>query len=287
MDDKRKMQFIEVVMQWVGEISTTQLQEYFSISRNTAQTLIQKYQTKYPQNTFNYCNSTKRHTPPETFKPCLTEGSLNEYLSFFGEQINTGENNTIVKQSSVNNLNENNTHLELLAPPIRNINPTLVRGVIKACMQNLRMDIEYLSMTSGELEGRIICPHTLVNDGIRWHVRAYCEKNRAFRDFVLSRFGPEVDYRGKSELTKTEDTEWNHWLTVTLIPDPRLSAIKQKVIAMDYLMTDKKLNIQCRAALVKYLLQKLRVDTYQQKPEGQQIFLETESWEAIEPYRMN
>lgn len=39
-----------------------------------------------------------------------------------------------------------------------------------------------------EAEIRLIAPHTLVYSGMRWHVRAYCDKNHDYRDFVLSRF---------------------------------------------------------------------------------------------------
>lgn len=37
------------------------------------------------------------------------------------------------------------------------------------------------------VEIRLIAPHTLIYTGMRWHVRACCEKNRQYRDFVLSR----------------------------------------------------------------------------------------------------
>ena len=45
-----------------------------------------------------------------------------------------------------------------------------------------------MSFTTPDAETRLIAPHTLIYTGMRWHVRAYCEKNRDYRDFVLSRF---------------------------------------------------------------------------------------------------
>ncbi|WP_250657463.1 helix-turn-helix transcriptional regulator [Alkalimarinus coralli] len=276
MDDLRKKQFIEVVMQWDGELSANMLQRYFSLSRATAQKLITRYQAEYPDNAFDYNKSTKRHTPTDMFNPQLTQGTLNEYLSFFGEGVTAGDSD----------MNKNSTHLELLTPPLRNINPKLVRRIIQACNQSQRLDIEYLSLSSGDIEGRIISPHTLVNDGIRWHVRAYCEKNRQYRDFVLSRFVADPVFEEAAEYTREHDTDWNTWLTIILTPDPRLSDIKQHCIALDYMMVNRRLEIKCRAALVKYLLQRLRVDTYHHKPEGQQIIVESGCWEALAPYRM-
>ncbi len=46
----------------------------------------------------------------------------------------------------------------------------------RAARSQLRVDVDYVSLSSAEQSGRNIVPHTLVYDGIRWHVRAYCEK---------------------------------------------------------------------------------------------------------------
>ena len=275
MDDIRKRQYIEVVMQWEGELSAGMLQHYFSISRATAQKIITQYQADVPNNTFLYNASTKRHTPTEHFAPQYTEGTLGEYLSFFGEGVVGGKLG----------VDKHATHLELLDPPIRNINPRLVRQIIQACRQKLRLDIEYYSLSSGDMEARIISPHTLVNDGNRWHVRAYCEKNQQYRDFVLSRFSANPVFEEGAKYTEENDVDWNHWVTVVLTPDPRLSDIKKRCIELDYMMIDGRLEIPCRGALVMYLLQRLRVDAYRHKPEGQQIVVGSDCWEALKPYR--
>jgi len=276
MDDTRTKQFIEVVLQWEGELTAGRLQDYFSVSRATAQKCISQYRADFPQNIRDYNPSAKRHKPTARFTPQYTQGTLTEYLSFFGESAVSG----------TNGVTKNATHLELLTPPLRNINPKLVRRIIQACNQQLRLDIDYLSLSSGDREGRIISPHTLVNDGIRWHVRAYCEKNRQYRDFVLSRFSAHPEFEEQAQFTKAQDSDWNTEITVTLMADPRLSELKRRCIELDYMMEGGQLNIPCRAALVKYLLQRLRVDSYHHKPEGQQIIVESGCWEALEPYRM-
>ncbi|MEG6796428.1 WYL domain-containing protein, partial [Pseudomonas aeruginosa] len=74
-----------------------------------------------------------------------------------------------------------------------------------------------------EVETRLIAPHTLIYTGMRWHVRAYCEKNRDYRDFVLSRFRGEPDLMdAPSEHTRALDKGWNTPLTVVIAPDSRL-----------------------------------------------------------------
>lgn len=266
---QRKNQFIEVVLQWEGELTTAKLQAYFDIaSRTTASNLIKKYRKKYPNNLLAYDPKAKSHQPSQNFKPVYTQGTLEEYLSFFGES-------------------SNHPYLDLIPTPIRNINTELVRQIIQACRQQKRLDIEYYSLSSGDFEGRIISPHTLVNDGIRWHVRAYCEKNQEHRDFVLSRFVGVAEEEGKAQFTIDHDPEWNTWLTVTLQPDPRLSKESQRAIELDYLMENGKKDITCRAALVKYLLQKLRLDKHHQNPKGQQIVIDSGCWDNLKPYLMD
>ncbi len=265
----RKYQFIEVVLQWEGELTSNKLQRYFSIaSRTTAQNLINKYRLDFPANLLAYDPKAKSHQPSQNFQPHYTQGTLEEYLSFFGES-------------------PSHHYLDLIQAPIRNINTELVRQIIQACRQQTRLDIEYYSLSSGDFEGRIISPHTLVNDGIRWHVRAYCEKNQAYRDFVLSRFMGMPEEEGKAQYTAEQDQDWNTWLTVTLQADSRLTKESQRAIELDYLMEDGKKDIPCRAALVKYLLQKLRLDNYHHNPKGQQIIVDSECWETLKPYRMD
>ena len=112
------------------------------------------------------------------------------------------------------------------------------------------------------MAGRIlIAPHTLIYTGMRWHVRAYCEKNRDYRDFVLSRF------RGKPELmddetenTREQDPGWNSQVQVIIAPDSRLKPEQQAIIETDYGMQHGRLVIDTRGALVQYVLQRYQID---------------------------
>lgn len=53
--------------------------------------------------------------------------------------------------------------------------------------KGLRLETEYVSFNTPNVKLRLIAPHPLVYTGMRWRVRAYCEKNGQYRDFVLSR----------------------------------------------------------------------------------------------------
>ena len=277
MENVRRWQFMEVVMLWDGELTAKRICDYFGVSRTTAQKVISDYQTKYPSNMSDYSPKQKAHTPSPQFVPHFTKGELSEYLSFFGGP------SPLQSLEIVAGL----PHLELLPSPARNERPELIQAIIKACKQQYRLDIGYYSVSSGLNESRIISPHTLVFDGMRWHVRAYCERSRDFRDFVLSRFYQEPVFEdAPASYSQEDDKDWNKKVNLVIQPDPRLSQAQRTAVEMDYKMRNGQCSIPCRAALVKYLLQKLRLDSYHHNPEGQQIIVEPDCWQIIAPYRL-
>ncbi|MGF1732300.1 WYL domain-containing protein [Photobacterium kasasachensis] len=275
MEGIKRLQLIEACLLWEGGVNARILQDYFSISRTTAQRHIDDYKSQYPQNVVGYNGHLKLHLVSDAFTPQVTRGDLKEYLSFFG----TGHDEFFETKI------DNPLSIELLPTPTRNIDPRLIRCVIKACREQLRLDIGYFSVTSGVNECRIISPHSIVFDGIRWHTRAWCERSQSFKDFVLSRFNDVPVFEDSATHFKADDKEWNTHVELKLQPDPRLSNAKRHSIELDYRMTNGQLVIPCRAALIKYLIQNLRLDAYNQNPEGQQIIVEPHCWAALEPYR--
>ena len=82
-------------------------------------------------------------------------------------------------------------------------------SAVDATIENLKLEIKYASLNNPTPRIRVICPHTLVNNGFRWHVRAYCEENEDYRDFVLTRFHGIPCELEKSEQTSEQDENWN------------------------------------------------------------------------------
>ncbi len=98
---------------------------------------------------------------------------------------------------------------EIIHAPTRNMELEILRPLVQASRKQRRMDIGYISLNTSEEEERIIVPHTLVCTHERRNIRAYCEKNGDYRDFVLSRFRSIPDIGDISELTVDEDKVWN------------------------------------------------------------------------------
>lgn len=255
---------IELLAWWEGEVCTRHLSEFFQISRQQASKHLHAYQVQHPDQ-LHYQPSRKRYVPDDSFTPEHISGDVNEYLNWA-----TGIRSLLPSPSPLISL----PHFSI-APPPRQVSNRVMRVLVKALRQQRRLEVDYLSVSSADPDGRIIVPHTFVNTGLRWHLRAWCEKNRSYRDFVLSRFRGIPELLDPSEQGPEQDEAWNTQVRLILQPDPRLSAAKQAVIAQDYNMTDGQLILTTRAALVQYLLQEMQVSVkmLDGTPEAQQLVL--------------
>ena len=180
----------------------------------------------------------------------------------------TDANNT----SNTSHTTLTNTSLRL---PNRIVSPEIMRGLVTAIKQQRRIDVNYVSLSNPDGEGRIIQPHIFVKTGLRWHLRAYDEKHKQFRDFVLSRFRGCPEIIDSATHNSDQDQGWHTFIELVFAPDTRLNSAKKKVIEQDYQMTNGQLVVLVRAALAQYLIQEMQVNIkfHDELPEAQQLVL--------------
>ena len=271
-----RYRLIEVIAYWEGRLTTNHLCNSFGIGRQQASKDINTYLREIAPGNLEYDKQIKGYVPTAGFKPTVTTGTADEYLHILSRTKD------IAHTFEGLDLGFANTHM--LQVPSRTVDPVILRALVNAAREQKRVDIGYLSLNNPETDGRIIVPHTLVCTPMRWHVRAYCEKNGDYRDFVLSRFRGVPDVIDYSEDGIKNDKAWNTDIELVISPDPRLSALQQKVICHDYGMARKRLTVQCKAALLQYVLQAFKLDPYKQeaKAEAQQIVIgnykDVEQW---------
>ncbi len=106
---------------------------------------------------------------------------------------------------------------DVLAPkiPARHLEPSTVRTVLMACTQRRQLAITYQSMSSPEPTNRTITPHGLANDGFRWHARAWCAREKVFKDFVLGRI-LACSLGKPAEVDPSADAEWSKIITLQI-----------------------------------------------------------------------
>ena len=261
-----RYRLIETVAWWEGRLTTGHLIQSFGISRQQASKDINTYIAEHAPKNLTYDKQIKGYVPSKTFKPLFIDDSASAYLHLLYQ------NNA--RAPHVEGLALAYAHTKVLEVPDRSIKAEVLRPLLKACRDHLRLDIDYVSLNSPEPEGRTIAPHTLVYTGMRWHVRAYCEKNRQYRDFVLSRLRGVPDLRDEeTENGIAEDDDWNTEAPVIIKPDERLDKAQRMIIEVDFGMTDGRLVVPSRRALVKYVLQRFQIDpkNLNPNPEAQQI----------------
>lgn len=238
---------IEVIVLWEGRLTTNHLQNAYSISRSNASKIINEYKLLHPENLV-MSMSEKGYVPSDKFQHYYSKGNAQEYLHLI---------------SSNSLLHEYFTeHVAKAAPAIqivthqRELSPLVVRPIVRACRERLRLEVCYYSASCPHGEERIISPHTLVLANHRWHVRAFCEKHRDFRDFVLNRFNEDIEVIGEALAPACADLDhlWQNEVEIILRPNPGLSKAQQALVALDYGMTNDSIILPTKQALVHYTL---------------------------------
>ena len=260
-----RYRLIETVSWWEGRLTTGHLIQSFGISRQQASKDINTYITEHASKNLTYDKKIKGYVPSKTFKPLFIDDSASAYLHLLYQNTE--------RAPHIEGLALAYAHTKVLEVPDRSIRPEILRPLLKACRDGLRMETEYVSLKNPDTEIRLIAPHTLIYTGMRWHVRAYCEKNRQYRDFVLSRLRGDPELLGKSDNFSSMDEDWNTELAVVIAPDGRLNKAQKAIIETDFGMVDGQLVVPSRRALVKYVLQRYQIDpkNMDPTPEAQQI----------------
>lgn len=255
-----RLRFIELIVVWEGEINTGNLTRQFQISRQQASKDINCYKEQSPGSLI-YDASLKCFLPSTHFQCIYPSTTSSDYL--FWREYGLQKPLSSPEASSCSSL----------VLPSRNISPLIMRALVKAMRHQYRIEVDYVSLSNPNGMGRIVIPHHFVKTGLRWHLRAWCEKSKAYRDFVLSRFRGTPDFLGPGKHDAVEDIAWNTNVTVLLQPDPRLSKEKREVLENDYQMSGGVLPITTRGCLVQYLLRELQVNIkmLDGTPEAQQL----------------
>lgn len=271
-----RYRLIETVAWWEGRLTTNHLMQSFGISRQQASKDINTYINEHAPKNLVYDRHLKGYVPAKTFKPRFIDDSASDYLRLLNQNHE--------REAHIEGLALAYAHTEILQVPDRSIRPETLRPLLRACRDGLRLECDYVSLSSPIPETRLIAPHTLVYSGMRWHVRAFCEKNGDYRDFVLSRFRGELEPLGKSDWTREMDAGWSTQVVITIEPDSRLNHSQREIIETDYGMTEGQLVIPTRGALAQYVLQRYQLDPHKIQPRASAQQIVVANLDELKPW---
>lgn len=246
-NQRERLWQIDFLARFRGQVTRQDLVERFAIALSNATRDFTLYRQLAPQN-LDYDHSDKVYRRAASFKPLFTydrEHTL-QTLSL-GQGVGLEPCTQTILVDNATALNQ--PDLDILA------------AVSRAIYGGQALCISYVSISSGETRREIV-PHSLVNTGLRWHVRAYCRTHGQFRDFVLTRI-TAIHTTATPMDRQTEsidrDQDWQRLVKLELVPHPR--AAYARAIELDYnLQPGQSLQLTARAATAAYLLRRWGVD---------------------------
>ena len=279
---RQRLQFIEVMAYYTGTISRSMLARAYGISDPAATKDLKLYNDLAPGN-LEYNPSLFSFVPSKVFDEVFANLQPGSVLPMFAQNllsVDTPSGQTPIYGISV----------ESLPFPVRLPSKKLLAQIIRAIKNNNQLKVSYHSLSQRQDneqadDFRIIEPHALINNGLRWHVRAYNHQSYDFRDFVLSRFTQADKLELRAESSQSYDDDWMEAVTLKLQPHPGLSEKQKSGLSYDYNMQDGVIELQVRRALVGYLLQQMKVDTSadsSQNPNAYQLVVSNR--DEIEPF---
>tara|TARA_R110001583_G_scaffold95420_1_gene239229 strand:+ start:643 stop:1605 length:963 start_codon:yes stop_codon:yes gene_type:complete len=247
---KRRLAFIDFLLLFKGAFSRGDLTDKFEMGMANATRDIALYRELAPDNS-EFDNLSKLYRQRTFFRP-LFEHDARKTLVKLANNISDGFD-------AIGDL-----QFPVEAPSQLNVPDIfIVARLVQAILNNNSVSVIYTSLSRGSASRELV-PHSIVDNGLRWHVRAFDRKSSSFRDFVLTRISKVklLDDDGKAPKQhedRLEDDQWQRMLPLQLVSHPN-NVKFPTAIEMDYGMSDGVLNLEVRAALAGYLLRRWNVD---------------------------
>ena len=247
---RERLLHIDFKLRFFGVLNRNDLVSRFGIKAAAATRDISLYKELAPKNLI-YDTKAKTYIESDTFKPVFEYPGLQVlYALCHGpDDDHVSDTAALIPSETPTQLNFPN--LDVLAE------------VTKAIHQKKALAIDYLSLTSGQ-STREIVPFALVDNGLRWHVRAFDRKEGRFADFVINRIARPnlLNHQIARSQTREADIQWNRIVEMHIAPHPRLK--HPETIKMEYGMQETKdgcmIKVQVRAAVAGYVLRRWNVD---------------------------
>jgi hypothetical protein len=242
-----RLAFIELRLRFIGEIRRQDLVVRFGIQSAAASRNLALYKELAPSN-IDYDPKGKSYVLGSDFQPVFNF-SPERVLSWLTRGFGDGEP-VQLNAWIVSEIQSWFTHPDL----------DVLANVTRAIHQKCPLGIEYHSISSGHTEREIV-PFALINNGLRWHVRAFDRKSQEFRDFVITRIKHPVLLKGQQLMpheTGNQDIQWTRIVELDIVPHP--GQPRPETTEMDYNMQEGVLHLKLRAATAGYTLRKWSVD---------------------------
>ena len=250
-----RMAYIDFKLRFTGSINRSDLHNMFGLAEASASKMMARYSSLREDN--------MRYNPKLRFNEIVRKGFdplLNlDAETALGMLANGFNRNKLYDTPELGYVRVGNVASNLKTKNVEKITRAMALGYAVTC--------KYLSSSSDNHGRRMLFPLSLLFDGRNWIFRAYHRKEDgtgAFRNFNFSRAcDVEECIEEKRKVTEelSSDKEWNTQIPLMLIPHGRLGSLKKETLIVDYGLSEEKLIVTEKAALLWFLFNLWSIDT--------------------------
>jgi len=254
---QERLRFLEAMLLWTGAVTRRDVAEAFGVSLNHVTRDINIYLQQYPE---HLAISPKTHTyiAGPKFSPVYASDDPAEHLGLLQTRAETGSVAVVPLVGGAC------AEVATLPSPAHGIDRDVLVAVLRAIRLQQGLQLIYHSLQAGQPEKHTIWPHALLNTGVRWYARGYDDAGQKFRDFALSRMDSPQPQAAASPLSRDADSAWKTQVRAEVIPNPKLNAHQQRVVAREFSMKRDRTgwlwSLSLRQALVGYFARRYKLD---------------------------
>jgi predicted DNA-binding transcriptional regulator YafY len=259
---RERLRFIECSAWWRGVVGRQDVAAVFGVSMAQVSADLQKYQEMNPT-ALIYNLRRKRYEGRPEMVPVVHKPTIEEAVTLFlrggelaGQVASLGKSGEgFVEEAAV----------DAVPMPERRISGPVMRRVFLAVVWGQRVKVRYYSVRGAEDAWRWIQPHAFAHNGLRWHVRAWCETSAEHRDFVLGRCAG-AEWPVEVSAPPPRDAAWAERTVIELCPHRDLDAAQRRAIELEYGMQGGVLRLEVRRAMGNYVRERLGLPLWDGQP---------------------
>lgn len=228
-----RLVYLDQCLTWRGQVNRRDLIERFGISSPQAAIDFREYLERVAEPKPRY----------DAVRKCYLADSKHLGLPFTHE---AGSPDEIVRSLASNG--------SLLPSPLRQSPPFVMRHLYQAIEQRLKIEIDYVSMSSGLRQNQWIAPANFASDGERLHVRAWSFHHQEWRDYLPVRVSTESSFSiAPIDQELSRDADWEELVEIRLRPLSGLSDEQKCAVRLEYGFAADVLSFQIRRSLEFYV----------------------------------
>ena len=258
---RQRFEAIEIIAYWEGKINTTQLTKLFNVTVSNITKDLADYRRSHPDSLI-YNSSIKAYEPSNGFHPRYISTEWKIYHQFL---LN---NESTYKQDFWHPSSLDSIPLDLYVA-----DKSVMRTLTTAIKLKQSLTIKYRSFSNPKGITRIIHPHAIAFNGLRWHCRAFDEHRREYRDFNIGRI-EKVSFKEFSQQSHLEDKLWHKFITFKVDANNLFTPEQKALVLKDY-GHKQPFTLKARAALAQYVINhyNISLDTSKDNPMLKQLML--------------